>query len=292
MIRWPGMLGKKPQYLRGASWLHSFPTVRPLVIAHRGASGLAPENTSLAVATAIALGADMVEVDAQLSRDDHLIIFHDRTLSRTARFSTRVSRKTPRSTSIGALTLDEIRTLDAGSWRGRAFAGLGVPTLPDILAQCIGRIALNLEIKLRASHASDERHVIVAQLVEALRAYPASAPVLISSSNVMVLELVRAQAPAARLGVLIKSNSGSNASTVATALRIADRLDAFSLHLPCAMVRPPLVNTIHRRGFRLFAYTANGIASMRRLIAVGVDGILTDHPERLITLLRRESNRP
>jgi glycerophosphoryl diester phosphodiesterase len=144
---------------------------RPLVIAHRGASGLAPENTFSAVATAIELGADMVEVDVQLSRDGHPVIFHDFTAARTVSIPAG-SPVITKSTRITDLTLEEIRSLDVGAWFSLAFAGLRVPTLSEVLAQCAGRIELNLEIKLdpRAqARGGNRRELAVAQLDRALR---------------------------------------------------------------------------------------------------------------------------
>ncbi|MBI4401010.1 MAG: hypothetical protein HY581_05205 [Nitrospirae bacterium] len=268
--------------------LKTSPT-RPLIIAHRGASGLTPENTTLAVATAIALGADMVEVDVRLSRDGHLIVFHDQTVGRTASFQGRSPHKKIRSVRITDLTLDEIRRLDAGSWRGTAFTGLGVPTLEQILGLCAGRIALNLEMKPDAgpaSSAQQTRTTMVAQLSRSLNTYPAPDSVLVSSSDQAALELVRERSPGARLGVLVTARTSVKAGGLSEALRSAGRLEAYSLHLPCALVRQAVVAATHRKGLRLFVYTANGIAAMRRLVSAGVDGIFTDRPERLLSLLR------
>lgn len=267
---------------------------RPLVIAHRGASGLAPENTSLAVETAIAAGADMVEVDLRLSRDGHLVVVHDRAIGRTARFPPHAIKRIPRRRGglvrFADLTMEEINSLDAGSWRGPEFAGLGVPTLSDLLSLCAGRIALNLELKPDAGSGVKQdkaRRPMVEHLAHALSADPAPDSILISSMDVAVLDLVRARLPAARIGVLVTRRAWLMAGGSAKALRAADRLDAFSLHIPCALARPRLIASAHRRRLRLFAYTANGPTPLRRLIAAGVDGIFTDYPERLLALLQR-----
>lgn len=255
---------------------------RPLVIAHRGASGFAPENTAAAVATAIELGADMVEVDVQLSRDGHPVIFHDFTVARTVwRPAGSPARK--KSARLTDLTLEEIRSLDVGSWFDQAFAGQRVPMLAEVLAQCAGRIALNLEIKLDPREQAQDaarREAVVAELERALRDCPAVGSVLISSSDHTSLELVRHRMPGIRLGVLPDDGD------VPGALRAADHLRAWSLHLAYATVRPPLLSSAHRLGLRLYPYTVNRIAAMRRLIAAGVDGIFTDYPDRLVSILR------
>ncbi|RMF25458.1 MAG: glycerophosphodiester phosphodiesterase, partial [Deltaproteobacteria bacterium] len=109
---------------------------RPLVIAHRGASGTLPENTKLAFAKAIDLGADAIEFDVQLTADNVAVVIHDETLDRTTSGSGRVSET----------TFDKIRALDAGSWFAASFAGLEVPTLEEVLDAVGSRVLLNIEL--------------------------------------------------------------------------------------------------------------------------------------------------
>ncbi|MBI3603875.1 MAG: hypothetical protein HY205_05455 [Nitrospirae bacterium] len=263
----------------------------PLIIAHRGASGLVPENTALAVAAAIVLGADMVEVDARLARDGQLVIFHDPSLGRTARFSRHPSHITRHgSIRIADMTLDEIGGLDAGSWYGRDFAGLRIPTVMEILTLCAGRIALNIEVKVDREATLATREQIVAQLDRVLRAQPrlwTSNSVLISSADHPLLQLVRNVMPKTALGLLAQADADGTAAWLSNALHAADRLEAFSLHLPWPLVTPALMATLRRRKrLKLFVYTVNSVSRMRRLMADGVDGLFTDHPERLLAHLR------
>jgi glycerophosphoryl diester phosphodiesterase len=251
----------------------------PLVIAHRGASGIVPENTCLALSTAMDLGADMVEVDVQLSRDGYPVIFHDWHLAR-ARGSAQYSRKALKSLQVGDLRLRELKQLDVGSWKHRKFAGLPIPTLTEVLSLCGGKIALNLELKI-PSPAGDHaqvRHTMIDQLCEALTSYPFPESLLISSFDEEVLELARAGSPASRLGVL-PQQAGLRAT-----LRLADRLNAFSVHLRCASIRPAIVKSIRGSGMRLYAYTTDRTQTFKRLIAAGVDGIFTNFPDRMIAL--------
>ncbi|TAJ27702.1 MAG: hypothetical protein EPO64_05165 [Nitrospirae bacterium] len=264
----------------------------PLIIAHRGASGLVPENTALAVAAAIVLGADMVEVDARLTRDGQLVIFHDPSLGRTARFSHHPSRVTRHgSIRIADMTLYEIGELDAGSWYDRDFAGLRIPTVMEILTLCAGRIALNLEVKVDREATLAIRKQIVAQLDRALRTQPrmwTSNSVLISSTDHPLLQLARNIMPKATLGLLAQADADGTAAWLSNTLRTADRLEAFSLHLPWPLVTPALMATLRsrRKKLRLFAYTVNSASRMHRLMTDGVDGLFTDHPERLLARLR------
>jgi glycerophosphoryl diester phosphodiesterase len=110
---------------------------RPLIVAHRGNSGHAPENTMTAIRQGIEAGADMVEIDVQITADDRLIVFHDPVLGRTTNGSGRVI----------AHTFEEISSLDAGSWMDDSYAGERVPLLVDVLGYLRGKAYLNIEMK-------------------------------------------------------------------------------------------------------------------------------------------------
>jgi glycerophosphoryl diester phosphodiesterase len=261
---------------------------RPLVIAHRGASGVAPENTCVAISTALALGADMVEIDVQLSKDDHLVVFHDGHLGRTARCPQFSSRELRRM-RIRDLTLEQIQGMDAGGWWGKAFADEPLPSLADVLEVCGDRIGLNIEVKLsepcrlpaethRESDAHERRRVAV-QLTAALAAHRGTHKVIVSSFNHEVLGLMRQANASLKLGVLTATRD------IRKGLAAAEKLKAYSLNIPCSAVTRALVETAHARGLRVFAYTANRLGVMRRLISAGIDGLFTDYPDRLLNLV-------
>ncbi len=268
---------------------------RPLVIAHRGASGIAPENTLLAVATAITLGADMAEVDLQLSRDGHLVLFHDPALGRTTHVAgphcLAGSRRRP-AVRLADLTLEEIKTLDAGSWFAPAFAGLAIPTLIELLEHCAGRLGLNLELKVSGTGPSTQaREQMAGELCRLVRTYPAPESLLISSLDHQILASVRERDPRLRLGLLLEGKQGQ--TEVKAALRMANTLQAYSLHLPARLARPAVLAAVQQEGYRVSVYTVNQPSAMRRMIAGKVDGIMTDYPDRLTALLdRSRSPRP
>ena len=108
-----------------------------LGIAHRGASGRAPENTHVAFAAALALGAEAIELDVQLSADGELVVIHDETLERT----------TDGTGPVGDRTAAELAALDAGSWFAPEFRGERIPLLADVIAQLRDHVTLNVEIK-------------------------------------------------------------------------------------------------------------------------------------------------
>ena len=112
-------------------------TDQPLIIAHRGASGYAPENTLAAIDLAMKSDAQMIEIDVHLSKDGHIIVIHDKTVDRT----------TNGSGAIKEMTLDELQQLDAGSWFDEKFAGERLPTLQEVMSRINGEKKLLIEIK-------------------------------------------------------------------------------------------------------------------------------------------------
>jgi glycerophosphoryl diester phosphodiesterase len=240
------------------------------VIAHRGASGVAPENTMAAFRKALELGAGFIETDLQLSRDARLVAMHDDTLERTTNGRGPVSSK----------TLEELRQLDAGSWfppsgQGAAsFAGERIPTIEEILA--FGReheIGLHLEIK--PTGPSGAEHAIVG----ALHASNEVARSVVLSFSNSVLKRVRQLDPLVMTGFLFSDRLSSPVSTAVDAggRQLLPRIDR---------VTRELVTEAHAHDLKVVAWTADSRAEMQKLIAVGVDGIITNYPDRLIELLR------
>ena len=159
-----------------------------VVQAHRGFSARYPENTLLAIQKAFETGADRVEVDLALSSDGYVVLMHDETLERT----------TDGTGPIGDYTLEELKTLDAGVWKGAEFAGQSVPTLSEVLELTKGQGELNLEIKVRGSDVRE----LVKTAVREVQKHAASDRVVFSSFNIAALETVRAADPELRLLLL------------------------------------------------------------------------------------------
>ncbi|MGH2352028.1 MAG: glycerophosphodiester phosphodiesterase, partial [Chloroflexota bacterium] len=127
-----------PPPIADYAWLRRAPGRPPLIVAHRGASGLAPENTLAAFRLALDLGAPAVECDVHLAADGAPVVIHD----------PRVDRTTSGSGDVRALTLDHLRRLDAGSWFSARFAAERIPTLDETLAVCTGRARVFVELKV------------------------------------------------------------------------------------------------------------------------------------------------
>ena len=232
--------------------------VRPLVIAHRGASADAPENTLAAFRLARRLGAGMVELDVRQTKDRRLVVLHDPALTRT----------TGARAAVASRTLAELADLDAGSWFAPRFARERVPTLAAVLAALGPRMAVNIEIKSgRRPYPGLE-----ARLVAWLRRLGWARRALISSFHLAPLTRVRRLHPTVAIGILVHPWSPD------AALRRARRLGAVSVHPPARVVTAPLVDRLHAEGLLVLPYTVDRRDDQARLLRLGVDGFFTNRP--------------
>ena len=226
-----------------------------LNIAHRGASGRFPENTLKAFAAAIDAGAQMCELDVQLTSDGALIVIHDETVERT----------TDGRGTVRSMTLTELKRLDAGVRFGREFKGERIPTLEEVMALADRRCRLNIEIK----SAGVERKVC--ELIVERRTL---ATAMISSFDWDVLAVVRHFEPRVRVGLLASQ-------WPARLVGAAFELRAESINPRSDIVTEDLCIAAHERSLSVYTWTVDEPDEMRRLIAFGVDGIMTNYPERL-----------
>ncbi len=243
------------------------PTAGTRVIAHRGFSAAAPENTLAAVDAAIDVGADMVEIDVTLSADSHVVVIHDEALDRTTDGSGEVAR----------LTLSELKELDAGSWFDPRFAGERIPSLDEVLVRVRDRILLNIEIKGEAVGRG-----IAGKVVAAIREHGMTDRVIVSSFSPEALREMRALAPEIRTAVLYNTEHHEGRDAV----EIVADLGASAFNIK----RQRLTRRMHRRcrehGIPVGIYTVNEPRRMRRMVARSVDAIFTDHPDRLLAVLK------
>jgi glycerophosphoryl diester phosphodiesterase len=246
------------------SWRSDRP--RFLVVAHRGASASAPENTLAAFGRAVAGGAHAFELDARLTSDHKVVVFHDTTLARTAGGRGRVSDATAAS----------IRRLSAGAWFAGEYAGERVPFLEDALELAGSRTGVNVELKFdsrREDPAPLVRRVcgIIREFTR-LSGNPAS--ILISSFHHRALELQRSAAPETDTGVLVYPPGVPATSGV----RFARRIGALYLIYSGGNIRKAFVEKARAAGIRTMEYTVNSPMRLRRSIRYGVDGVITNDP--------------
>lgn len=228
---------------------------RPLVIAHRGGAGLAPENTLRAFRRASLLGVDAIELDVQLTRDRKVVVIHDERLERT----------TNGRGWVGECTLDQLRALDAG--------GEPPPLLAEVIAAVPATVGLNVEIK----NGCYPYPGIVPLVLETL-APRAPETVLISCFDHEVLREVGRQWQGP-IGALI---GHLNVNLWAE----MDLLNVRSIHPDLELCRPALIEEAHRRGLLVFPWTARTEEHLRLLGAAGVDGVITDRPDLMLSARR------
>lgn len=240
----------------------------PWVVAHRGAAGHAPENTISAFERAVQLGARFIETDLHLTRDGRFVAIHDSSLDRT----------TNGSGDVHQHTLAELRKLDAGMWYDRSFMGERLPTLEEILEFAHKHdVVFYLEVKYDASWGM--HHALVAALENAKSA---ARTVVISFDPATILSIQRLD-PSILLGLLVED---SQTDPVKAALRVGAR-QLCPQHM---LVTPELVKRAHHADLQVVTWTVNTVEEMRAAVNAGVDGIMTDFPDRLRALLEDSEN--
>ncbi|MEE9562631.1 MAG: glycerophosphodiester phosphodiesterase, partial [Thermoanaerobaculia bacterium] len=229
----------------------------PWIVGHRGAGGEAPENTLESFQLAVEQGADMVELDLQLTADDTLVAFHDRDLRLLSQ----------EAVPIESLSLDQLADAVYLDRRGNKRQGMSIPTLATILQALPADLPLNLELK---RYGADRE-----RLVSALgREIAGREQLLVSSFDWDLLALVRHQLPS-RPVAPIASRDGE------ALLQAAQELEAFSVHSDWRIARHNLVHQARAAGRPTLVYTVNQQDLARRLLARGVSGLFSDHPGRL-----------
>lgn len=224
-----------------------------LCLGHRGACGHEPENTLRSIRRALELGANGIEIDVQLV-GGHLWVFHDSRLERTTNGQGYLRRK----------SFEELRALDAGQ-------GERIPFLREVLDEIRGRAILNIELKGRRTAAHVE--AIIHEAVS--RGEWDYGQFLVSSF--LQLELRALKDRRIRRGLLL-------ARPTRLFHLSARRVAAWSVHPALKFTTPKFVDAAHQRGWKVIPYTVNDPADLARMKELGVDGVFTDYPERVVNL--------
>jgi len=221
------------------------------ILAHRGASALAPENTLAAFQLALDLQSDGIELDVMLSADQQVVVIHDNTVDRTTNGSGRVAD----------MTLQQIQSLDAGK-------GEKVPTLSEVLDRFGGKFLINIELKNYTS-IFDNLPIEVAKV---LKVHGMEEEVLISSFNPFNISRVRRRIPEARLGLITQPQQAQH--------WIWRFFNFDSLHPHFDDVDAVLVSALHARNRQVYVWTVDDPQEMKRLAGLEVDGIITNDPKK------------
>ncbi len=254
---------------------------QPLVFAHQGGENLWPSNTLFAFDQAVALGVDVLDTDMHMTRDGVLVLMHDETVDRT----------TNGAGAIRDLTLAEIKQLDAGyhfsldggqtfPYRGQ---GLTVPTLEELF-QAYPQLRFGIEIKQTEPVATAQRFCAL------MREYDMQDQVLASSFRQANMDAFRQECPEVATSatedevrlfyVLFRLGLSDTLTPNYNSFQVPET--SGSIHI----LTPAFVAAAHRRGLAVQPWTINEVADLQRILALGVDGINTDNPDRLLDLLK------
>ena len=256
-----------PSAGRTRFWSGRFPV---LVIAHRGFSGAAPEDTLAAFKKAVDAGADVIELDVRFSKDGHLVVFHDDTLERT----------TQKEGTVAAHTLEELRSLDAGSWYGPSFKGERVPTLSDVLESVNRHTLLNIELK-KGNHGPYSILQLADRALDEIKNWGIEDRVLFSSYDATAV--ARILEKDARLPVALITRDPWEAPFDAMGGRTFP-----ALHCRRNTLNESNLLSARRQGVKIGVWTVNTEEEMETFVAMGVDAIITDYPDRLLGVLKKK----
>jgi glycerophosphoryl diester phosphodiesterase len=235
-----------------------------IVLAHRGYSAKAPENTMAAFELALAVGADGIELDVHMTRDGEIVVIHDDTLDRTTNGKGPVSDQ----------TMAELRELDAGSWFSPEFAGERIPTLKRVLELIKDKdVLLNIEIKTGLGFQQ-----LNEELVPLLDRYDRWERTIISSFNHYALAHLISLKPQARTAILYMA-------ALVNPWVYAKSIGATALHPYYPGIIPEIVTASQQNGMMVNAWTVDLEADIQRVKMCRVDGIITNEPERVKSLI-------
>lgn len=244
------------------SWLS--PSHKPIIVAHRGSSADAPENTIAAFRQAVTDGADAIELDVHLSKDKQIVVIHDDTLHRTTSGRGRVSQ----------CSLAELKELSAGAWLNRRFATEGIPTLDEVFDILPGSMGINIEIKIDPNRR--QQFELVERCCEMIEHFSAFHRALISSFSHSIVKRTRTIEPRSATGLLYHPvrHMGRSAAVLARTAQ------ADYLILSGTSMRKTSVCNAHERGILVGEYTIDTRWRAERAIRFSVDAIYSNDPAR------------
>lgn len=249
----------------------------PLIIGHRGASAVAPENTLAALDRALADGADGVEFDVRLARDGVPVVVHDATLGRTA------SRPEP----VASLTSAELRRADAGSWFNRRFPALardeyareGVPALAEAL-ELVGQRARVVYVELKCEEAGEYPR-LAREVVGHIRELGLSERAVVKSFEHAAVREARRLAPEIRAAALFDAGLSRPFISARAAVERTLACDAQEVSLHHTLVRGRVVEAARRHGLDTITWTVNAETWAGRALRLGLRAVITNRPAEL-----------
>lgn len=237
--------------------------MKPLIIAHRGASGLAPENTLAAFERSVEEGADGIELDVHLTQDGELVVIHDDTLDRTTNGTGYIHEK----------SVDEIKTYDAGSWFDPKYASERIPLLQEVIDILPDKMLLNVEIK----NFPTVYDGIEEKLVEALEKNDRIHNTVVSSFDHESVRKVKQLAPDLKIGLIYSVNFADTLAYLETFK--AEKV--YSLHPSHKVIYNRDIQPLLDAGLQVYPYTVNDETKAQHLHEKGVSGLITNYPSKI-----------
>jgi glycerophosphoryl diester phosphodiesterase len=246
----------------------------PQILAHRGLSGLCPENTLISYKMAVAIGANSAECDVYRTSDGVLVLSHDKNTKRTTGVDLDVTKT----------TFEEVRKLDAGSWKGKQFAGELIPTFEEYLKLLKGTSCVPIvEIKQQGTEKDIVDMIAKLGMIDDV--------FIVSFSSKSLAEVKRLE-PRLKFAHIfswkVEGSAESNADVFAVKLiEDADNVGTNMVSLPYDMISKKLVDILHEKGFYVWAWTINDIPRMNKLLDWGLDNIGTDRADILVEVIKQ-----
>lgn len=235
----------------------------PQIVAHRGASGDAPENTLAAIRLAAQQGASWIEIDVNISRDEIPVLHHDDTIDRCSDATGLVIER----------TLQELKSCDSGSWFSEQFSGEAVATLDECLALC-NELALGINLEIKPT--SGWEIPTTRRIIESLQTQTRLPDIVLSSFSHVALQCaaeLAPQLPRASLFVIAPPDWR----------QLTGQVQACNIHLHAnSLLHAELVQQCHDAGMGVYCYTVNSTAQAEALFQLGVDGVISNYPARLL----------
>ncbi len=257
---------------------------------HRGSRGTHPENTLPAFREAVEAGADYFELDTQLTGDDEVVVFHDPVLS--SRVCTRHGGGLVQSPiPIRNVTLREVAEFECGSVPQEKFPGqklgpgISIPTLDEVCAWVVNepRAKINLEMKVEALHPAllPDTAFYTRKVLEIVDKYRIRSRILLQSFDLEPLKLAHQLAPDLKMSCLFEKPVDFAG--------LAKLVGAGTVGPFHELVTRDVIDSCHKEGIRVIPWTVNEESDWKRLLAIGIDGIITDYPRKLISYLNAEN---
>ena len=243
---------------------------RPLIIAHRGGAALAPENTMAAFRNALTLGCDALELDIRLTSDGRPAVIHDATVNRT----------TDGSGTVGKMRMEQLKAFSAGKKFGSSFENEKIPDLAEVLELTDGKAHIFIEIK----PAVNNSRAVVSAVTGALAMYNFRDRIVIQSFSEEIIDEVQKADPSLETAMLYFAKPrGWKKKNYFEYWPVPGKCSYINVNYRFASRR--FVKRMHSLGKKVCVWTADNPRALKRMIRNGVDGIITNHPDRLMKLL-------